>query len=298
MAVMVLAVACVALFFPFCFSWIKTSAINYMLGAVMFGMGLTLSPNDFKIVFSRPKDVCIGCAAQFGIMPLLAFALARVFNLPYELTVGLILVGCCPGGTASNVICFLAKGDLALSVGMTCISTILAPFLTPVLTWLLVGENVDVDVLSMFWSIVKVIILPIGIGLIIKHYFENITLKAIDYLPAFSSIIIAAIVGSVVSANSEKLKNIGIIIMAVVMLHNICGFALGYMLARILRMSHKKCTAVSVEVGMQNSGLACTLAQTHFAAMPLAAVPGAIFSVWHNIAGAVWAKILSRDNRM
>ena len=292
MAILVLIIAIVALIFPCSFNWIKTSAINYLLGIVMFGMGLTLTPIDFKIVFSRPKDVCIGCFAQFCIMPILALALSKIFRLPHELAVGLILVGCCPGGTASNVITFLAKGDLALSVGMTCVSTILAPILTPLLTWLLVGENVDVDMLNMFWSIVKVIIIPIGIGLIIKHFFDNFTQKATNYLPAFSSIVIAIIVGSVVSANSAKLINTGLIIIVVVALHNISGFALGYTLARFVKMPHEKCTAVSVEVGMQNSGLACSLAQTHFATMPMAAVPGAIFSVWHNIAGAVWAKIL------
>ncbi|MBO4603011.1 MAG: bile acid:sodium symporter family protein, partial [Salinivirgaceae bacterium] len=153
MAALVLAAAVVALFVPASFSWVKTSSINYLLGVVMFGMGLSLNPTDFKIVFSRPKDVGIGCLAQFGIMPLLALAIARIFGLPDELAVGLVLVGCCPGGTASNVITYLAKGDLALSVGMTCVSTILAPFLTPLLTWLLVGASVEVDVLSMFWSI-------------------------------------------------------------------------------------------------------------------------------------------------
>lgn len=293
MAAIVLLTATVALFCPNTFNWIKTSSINYMLGIVMFGMGLTLNPQDFKIVFARPKDVCIGCLAQFTIMPLLALALAKAFHLPNELTIGIVLVGCCPGGTASNVITYLAKGDLALSVGMTCVSTDLAPLMTPLLTWLLVGTTVDVDVFNMFWSIVKVIILPIGIGFIIKHFFAQFTQNATAYLPAFSTIVIALIVGSVVSANSAQLLNAGFVVLLVVMLHNISGFALGFALARLLKMNREKCTAVSIEVGMQNSGLACTLAQTHFAAMPLAAVPGAIFSVWHNIAGALLARIFS-----
>jgi len=296
MAALVLLVGVVAMFCPASFNWIKPGAINYLLGVVMFGMGLTLNPLDFKIVFSRPKDVGIGCLAQFTIMPLLAWALARIFGLPPELTIGIVLVGCCPGGTASNVITYLAKGDLALSVGMTCVSTIAAPFITPLLTWLLVGETVHVDVLNMFWSIVKVIILPIGIGFIVKHFFANFTKSVIDYMPAFSSLAIAVIVGTVVAANSSQLLTVGPLILLVVALHNICGFALGFGLAKLVRMSHEKCTAVSVEVGMQNSGLACSLAQTHFAAMPFAAVPGAIFSVWHNIAGAIWARILSVRN--
>lgn len=296
MAVIVLIVCTLSLFYPPSFNWIKPKSINYLLGFVMFGMGLTLNPADFKIVFTRPKDICIGCLAQFSIMPLLAFALAKMFNLPSELTIGMVLVGCCPGGTASNVITYLAKGDLALSVGMTCVSTVLAPLMTPLLTWLLVGTTVDVDVLNMFWSIVKVIILPIGIGFIFKHYFARFTENATACLPAFSSIVIALIVGSVVSANSAQLLNAGLVVLLVVILHNICGFALGYALARMLKMNREKCTAVSIEVGMQNSGLACTLAQTHFSAMPFASVPGAIFSVWHNIAGALLARILARRN--
>lgn len=297
MAIIVLIVCALSLFHPSSFNWIKPKSINYLLGFVMFGMGLTLNPADFKIVFTRPKDICIGCLAQFSIMPLLAFALAKMFSLPDELTIGIVLVGCCPGGTASNVITYLAKGDLALSVGMTCISTVLAPLMTPLLTWLLVGTTVDVDVFNMFWSIMKVIILPIGIGFIVKHFFAKFTQNATAYLPAFSTIVIALIVGSVVSANSAQLLNAGFVVLLVVMLHNISGFALGFALARLLKMNREKCTAVSIEVGMQNSGLACTLAQTHFAAMPLAAVPGAIFSVWHNIAGALLAKILSHKQQ-
>lgn len=296
MAALVLLAAIVALFVPATFNWVKTSSINYLLGVVMFGMGLSLNLSDFKVVFSRPKDVGIGCLAQFGIMPLLALALARIFSLPDELAVGLVLVGCCPGGTASNVITYLAKGDLALSVGMTCVSTILAPFLTPLLTWLLVGASVNVDVLSMFWSIVKVIILPISVGLVIKRFFAEATKAVTAYLPAVSSIVIVLIVGSVVSANSAQLLSVGLTIIVAVALHNVCGFALGLLLARAFKMNSRKSTAVSVEVGMQNSGLACTLAQTHFATMPMAAVPGAVFSVWHNIAGALWAKALSAKN--
>lgn len=294
MAALVLAAAVVALFVPASFSWVKTSSINYLLGVVMFGMGLSLNPNDFKVVFSRPKDVGIGCLAQFCIMPVLALAIARLFGLSNELAVGLVLVGCCPGGTASNVITYLAKGDLALSVGMTCVSTILAPLLTPLLTWLLVGANVNVDILSMFWSIVKVIILPISLGLIIKRFFAEATMAVTNYLPAVSSVVIVLIVGSVVSANSAQLLSVGLTIIFAVALHNVCGFALGWLLALTFKMETRKRAAVSVEVGMQNSGLACTLAQTHFATMPMAAVPGAVFSVWHNIAGALWAKILSK----
>ena len=290
MALIVLVVAAGALLWPGIFGIVKTSWISYLLGAVMFGMGLTLNLQDFKIVFSRPKDIIIGCIAQFTIMPLLAWTLAKTFGLPTELAVGVVLVGCCPGGTASNVITYLAGGDLALSVGMTGVSTLLAPVMTPFLTWLLVGTTVDVNPVAMFMSIVQVVILPIALGLIVNEFFPKATRRVNKFLPAFSTLAIAAIVAAVVSANSANLMTCGFIIILVVILHNLCGFALGYLLGRILGLTHPKRTAISIEVGMQNSGLACSLAGQHFQAMALAPVPGAIFSVWHNIAGAILAK--------
>ena len=184
MAFLVLAAALLALVFPDMLQQIPTKSINYLLGVVMFGMGLTLNLKDFKIVFSRPKDVVIGCLAQFTVMPLLAWGLSWLFALDEALTLGVILVGCCPGGTASNVITYLAKGDLALSVGMTGVSTLLAPFLTPLLTWGLAGKSINVDVASMFMSILWVVILPIVVGLIVKALWPKFTEKATDYLPA------------------------------------------------------------------------------------------------------------------
>ena len=294
MGALVLLTAIAALFFPQWFSAIPTKSINYLLGVVMFGMGLTLNLKDFEIVFSHPKDVVIGCLAQFTIMPLLAWLLSRLFGLDAALALGVILVGCCPGGTASNVITYLAKGDLALSVGMTGVSTLLAPLLTPLLTWGLAGKQVDVNVVSMFLSILWVVILPIVAGLIVKRLAPTFTDKAIDYLPALSSLTIATIVAIVISVNSAKLMVGGMLIILVVMLHNLCGLALGYTIGKVLRLSQPKRKAISIEVGMQNSGLASSLAATHFAAYPMATVPGAIFSVWHNISGAVIARIYSR----
>ena len=294
MGALVLLTAIAALFFPQWFSAIPTKSINYLLGVVMFGMGLTLNLKDFEVVFSHPKDVIIGCLAQFTIMPLLAWLLSRLFGLDAALALGVILVGCCPGGTASNVITYLAKGDLALSVGMTGVSTLLAPLLTPLLTWGLAGKQVDVNVVSMFLSILWVVILPIVAGLIVKRLAPTFTDKAIDYLPALSSLTIATIVAIVISVNSAKLMVGGMLIILVVMLHNLCGLALGYTIGKVLRLSQPKRKAISIEVGMQNSGLASSLAATHFAAYPMATVPGAIFSVWHNISGAVIARIYSR----
>ena len=289
MGVLVLLAAVVSLWWPASFAWIDTWVINPTLGVIMFGMGLTLSPHDFRMVMSRPKDIIIGCLAQFTVMPLLALALTWAFSLPKELALGVILVGCCPGSTASNVITFLAKGDLALSVGMTATSTLLAPVLTPLLVWLMAGTMVDVDTVGMLLSIVYVVIAPIVIGLLCQRFLPKITQAIVPYLPALSSIAIALVVCIVVSHNASRLLVGGMIVVLVVVLHNICGLGLGYLIGRVLGLAEAKKKALSIEVGMQNSGLATSLATLHFAAYPLAAIPGAVFSVWHNISGAIAA---------
>ena len=291
MGLLVLVVAAVSLFVPASFIWIDTWTINPMLGVIMFGMGLTLSPHDFKVVLSRPKDILIGCLAQFTVMPLLAWLLVWCFSLPKELALGVILVGCCPGGTASNVITYLAKGDLALSVGMTATSTLLAPLLTPLLVWLMAGTMVDVDTVGMLKSIVYVVIAPIAIGLLCQRFLPRMTKSVTPYLPAFSSLAIAITVGIVVSHNADRLMLGGMIVVLVVMIHNLSGLVLGFAIGRLLRLSRPKSVALSIEVGMQNSGLASSLAVLHFAAFPLATIPGAVFSVWHNISGALAAKL-------
>lgn len=291
MGLLVVIVAAVSLLIPASFSWIDTWSINPLLGVIMFGMGLTLSPHDFHIILSRPKDILIGCLAQFTVMPLLAWGLAWVFALPKELALGVMLVGCCPGGTASNVITYLAKGDLALSVGMTAASTLLAPILTPLLVWLLAGTMVDVDTLGMLQSIVYVVIAPIIVGLLCQSFLPKLTKSVVPYLPAFSSIVIAYVVGIVVSHNADRLLVGGLIVIIVVMLHNLLGLSTGFLIGKLIHLPKPKCVALSIEVGMQNSGLASSLAVLHFAAYPLAAIPGAIFSVWHNISGALAAKL-------
>jgi BASS family bile acid:Na+ symporter len=293
MEVLVLLVAIVALLVPASFAWIDTWAINPMLGAIMFGMGLTLSPQDFRVVLTRPKDILVGCLTQFTVMPLLALALTWAFALPQELAIGVILVGCCPGGTASNVITYLAKGDLALSVGMTTASTLLAPLLTPLLVWLLAGTMVHVDTLGMLMSIVYVVIAPIALGLLCQHLMSRIS-RLTAFLPVFSAIVIAMVVGIVVSHNADRLLTAGLLVVLVVVLHNLLGLAVGFTVGRLLRLPKPKRVALSIEVGMQNSGLASSLAVLHFAAYPLAAIPGAVFSVWHNISGALAAKFYSR----
>ena len=270
MAAIVIVVAALALLFPGTFSVVKTAWVNTLLGIVMFGMGLTLKPEDFKVVFSRPKDVIIGCIAQFTLMPFLAWALTQLFHLPTELAIGVILVGTCPGGTSSNVMTYLSKGDVALSVGMTAVSTVLAPFLTPLLTLLYAGQRVDVNPVNMFLSIVKVVLVPIALGFVVNHFFHAFTQNAVRVLPLVSTTAI------------------------VVILHNLLGYLTGFGVGKLLKLDSTKCRAISIEVGMQNSGLATSLAAAHFAQYPLATIPGAVFSVWHNISGAVLANFFAR----
>ena len=290
MAVFVIAIAAVALFQPWTFLW-TVPYITILLGIVMFGMGMTLRFEDFRLVLERPKDVLIGTVAQFGIMPLLAWILAHAFSLPPELAAGVILVGTCPGGTSSNVMTYLARGDVALSVSMTMASTILAPIMTPLLTLWLAGQWIDIPAGKMMISIAQVVIAPIVLGLLINHFFERPVQKAIKVLPLISVVAIVLIVGAVVSANAARIMETGALIMVVVMCHNLLGYALGFSVAKLLHMDMAKVKAVSIEVGMQNSGLAASLALLHFGAA--AAIPGALFSVWHNISGSLAANYLS-----
>ena len=294
MAVIVLVVTAATLFIPQTGLWVSLSWINYLLMIIMFGMGLTLKFEDFKLVFVRPKDIITGCIAQFTIMPLLAFMLCKLFNLDAALMTGVILVGACPGGTSSNVITYLSKGDVALSVSMTSVNTILAPVLTPLITYLLLSTTVNVDTYSMFISIINVVIIPIVLGFIINKFFGKFTQKAIKVLPMVSVTGICMIVASVVSHNASKILSTGLIVFTVVILHNVLGYACGFGLGKMLKFNVAKTKAVSIEIGMQNSGLATSLASTSFASLAMATVPGAIFSVWHNISGAILANIFNR----
>ena len=294
MAVVVLAIAALSLFVPASTLWIQTGWVNYLLMVVMFGMGLTLKIEDFKLVFTRPKDILLGCAAQFICMPLLAFGLSKVFALDAALTAGVVLVGTCPGGTSSNVITYLSKGDVALSVGMTSVNTLLAPFLTPLITYLLLHSTVSVDIASMFLSIVKVVIVPIALGFLINKVAGKYTQKAVKALPLVSVTAICMIVAAVVSHNAQKILSTGALVFVVVILHNLLGYLCGFLIGKALHLPVTKIKALSIEVGMQNSGLATSLAGTAFPDMAMATVPGAVFSVWHNISGAVLASFYRR----
>ena len=272
---------------------IPTTLVNPLLGVVMLGVGLTLKLSDFKVVFSNPKAVIAGILAQFIIMPGLAFFLCIVFQLPAELSVGVILVGACPGGASSNVITYLAKGDVALSVGMTCCTTLLSPIVTPALVMLLAGEAIEVSYLSMFLSIVQVVLVPIALGFLANFFLPKFSAACVKVLPLVSVVAISLIIMSVVSATASELLEVGFLIFAVVALHNVLGYVLGYVAAHALGLTRQQARTISIEVGMQNSGLATSLATVHFVNSPLTAVPGAIFSIWHNISGAIYANVLS-----
>ncbi|KAB2788876.1 bile acid:sodium symporter family protein [Brucella anthropi] len=266
--------------------------IVVLLGIIMFGMGLTISGKDFAEVAKRPFEVAIGVLAQFIIMPLLAVLLTRIIPMSPEVAAGVILVGCCPGGTASNVMTYLSKGDVALSVACTSVTTLLAPLVTPFLVWFFANQYLPVDAMSMFISIVKVILLPLALGFILQKLVPGLVKAAVPMLPLVSVIGIVLIVSAVVAVNKAAIAQSGLLIFAVVVLHNSFGLVLGYFAARFAGLSLAKRKAISIEVGMQNSGLGAALANAHFS--PLAAVPSAVFSVWHNISGALIASYYAR----
>ncbi len=268
------------------------SYITILLGVVMFGMGLTLKAVDFKIVFTKPIPVIIGVCAQFIIMPLVAFGIAKLLNLPAEFAAGLVLLGCVPGGTASNVMVYLAKGNVPLSIAMTSISTLLAPIMTPLLLLVLAGQWMPVDALSMFMSIVQVIIVPIVLGLLIKRFFPVAVEKSLTVLPLISVAAIITIVAAVVSGNAATIATSGLLIFTAVMLHNGFGLLIGYFAGKALGQDEVNRRAIAIEVGMQNSGLGVALATAHFG--PLAALPSVLAAAWHNISGPILATYWSK----
>lgn len=290
-AVWVIITAVIAYLFPEPFLGLG-AYITILLGIVMFGMGLTLNARDFKIVLTNPIPVIVGVCAQFVIMPLAAFAIAYVLKLPPELAAGLVLLGCVPGGTASNVMVYLAKGNLALSVAMTSLSTLLAPVMTPLLLLLLAGQWLPVDPLSMFKSIVQVIIIPIVLGLIIQRFFPKAVAKSVTVVPLISVLAILIIVSAVTSANGSNVASAGFIVFIAVFLHNGFGLLLGYITAMLLGLNENDRRAISIEVGMQNSGLGVALATAHFGA--LAALPSVWGAIWHNISGPILATFWSK----
>ena len=309
----VIAAACVALAFPSLFGWVQRDGhSSVILGLIMLTMGCTLSVQDFKILLSRPLDILIGSVAQFTIMPFIAWSLSRIFGLEPYLTAGIVLVGCCPGGVSSNIMSFLCKGDVAYSVGMTTVSTILSPIVTPALVYLIVGTSIDVDAIGMFRNILVVTLIPVTVGCLFnvflghKSYFKDIQ----KTLPGISVICLALIVGGVVFQVHGQLFSNGLsliaVTLAVVMLHNGLGYLLGFMVGRLFRFSTAKKRTISIEVGMQNAGMATVLANNFFAtpaaiaANPLAAlsvIPCAISCAYHSISGTIIANLYARSDR-
>lgn len=291
MAIFVVLIGIVGAVWPWTLQWVGPY-VGWLLGIVMFGMGMTLTVDDFKNVFKRPWEVFIGAFAQFLIMPLVAWALVKVFALPPELAIGVILVGTCPGGTASNVISYLARGDVALSVSMTMTTTILAPVVTPALTFLLAGAWIHVSFVSMMISIAEMVLLPVILGLAAHHFFQKGVEKVLPAMPVVSVVSIIILVGCVVSLSASRLLDVGLLMAVIVILHNLFGLGLGYAMAKAFRLDSRKSRTVAIEVGMQNSGMAASLAVMYF--NPAAAIPGAIFSVWHNISGSIVANFFAR----
>ena len=295
MAIIALLVTIIALAVPEpVHAILPTSWVNPLLGIVMFGMGMTLKLSDFKVVFTKPKAVITGILSQFIIMPLIAVALCAIFHLSGPLAVGVILVGCCPSGTSSNVMSYLSRGDVALDVSIGILSTLCAPFMIPLLMQLLASQYVSVPTQSLFLNAVKVVLFPIALGVICHMIFGKKIEKVTVALPIVSQVAILLIIGVVVAANGPKLfVASSLVAIPVVILHNLCGYSLGFGFSKLMykiypkgfRYAQQK--AITFEVGMQDSALGATLALTSFATNPLAAVPSTFFSVWHNISGSI-----------
>lgn len=280
-------------FVPSVSMWAK-GYTGYLLGIVLFGMGLTLSLDDFARILKQPLMIIVGTVAHYVIMPLIAVLLCWVFHLDGALAVGVILVGCCPSGTSSNVMSFLSRGDVALDVSIGLLSTLLAPFMIPLLMQVLASRYVAVPTQKLFISALTIVLIPVALGVACHMIFGKRIEAVTEVLPIVSQVAILLIIGAVVAANHAKLFSPEtLIVVPVVILHNLCGYALGFGFSKLMykiypkgfRYAQQK--AITFEVGMQDSGLGATLAMSAFATTPIAAVPSAFFSVWHNISGSV-----------
>lgn len=297
----IIAVAVVTYFLPELFTWVRGTTQSSILGFIMLTMGLTLTMQDMKTLAARPLDILIGTCAQYSLMPLIAWTLTIGvgyigITIPKPVIVGIILVGCCPGGVSSNIMSYLCRGDVAFSVGMTTVSTLLAPIVTPLLVLWLAGEQVEVDAIGMFLNILIVTLIPVSIGFFANLFWgKNEGFKqAQAVMPAFSVLGLACIVGGVISAVHDNLMTDGIgfflIVFAVVLCHNSLGYLTGYSVGKLFNFSTAKNRTISIEVGMQNAGLATVLASTFFAvSCPLAVIPCAVSCAWHSISGTILA---------
>ncbi len=266
-----------------------------LLAVIMLGMGMTLKWENFLDVVKSPKIIAAGVSLQYLIMPLMAFVISGMFGLSNELTAGMVLVGSSAGGTASNVICYLAKGNLALSITLTMTSTILAVGATPVLSWIYLNQFINVPIGDMFLSILQIVIVPVLAGTLINSVFEKRLIRIKPVFPLISILAIVLIIGIIVALNKERLAEIGLVIIAAVILHNLSGLLLGYWLSYKLKFDKTTCRTIAIEVGMQNSGLSVALAIKFFSS--LAALPGAVFSIWHNLSGSFLASYWGSSKR-
>jgi BASS family bile acid:Na+ symporter len=307
----IIAVAVVTYFIPELFTWVHGTTQSSILGFIMLTMGLTLTMQDMKVLAARPWVILVGTCAQFSLMPLIAWTLTIGVGylgivIPKPVIVGIILVGCCPGGVSSNIMSYLCRGDVAFSVGMTTVSTLLAPIVTPLLVLWLAGEQVEVDALGMFINILIVTLIPVSVGFFANLFWGNNAnfKKAQAVMPAFSVLGLACIVGGVISAVHDKLMTEGImffmLVFAVVLCHNSLGYLTGYSVGKLFNFSKAKNRTISIEVGMQNAGLATVLASTFFAiSCPLAVIPCAVSCAWHSISGTIlasWFRSRDKDN--
>ena len=292
--IVILIAVAISLVYPNSFKWVLSeyngiNILNLLLSIVLFTMGTTLKVDDFLNVFKNPKAIAVGISAQYIVMPIIAFVLASAFSLDTALTVGLILVGTVPGGTASDVITFLAKGDVALSVSLTAVSTVISPILTPVITLLLIGNQIHFNPADMFISIVQIVIVPIILGLILNYKFPDFCEKLKVYLPTASSIVVCLIVAGVIGANKQAILTSSAVILIVIVLQYFLAMSIGFGVGRLAGMERKQIITVAIELAFQNSGLSTSLAKTHFPNLSQATVPGALYSVLQNFAGSILA---------
>lgn len=297
--IIILLFVAASLVFPNSFQWVLSNyggvnILNLLLSMVLFTMGTTLKVEDFTNVFKKPKEISVGIATQYIAMPLIALALAKIFSLNEALTVGLILVGTVPGGTASDVITFLSKGDVALSVSLTAVSTVIAPIITPLITLVLIGNQIHFNPVDMFLSIIEIVIIPIMIGLILNSKFPDFCERLKVYLPALSAIVICLIVAGVIGANKQAILTSSSIIILVIMMQYFIAMILGFGVGYLAGMDRKQIVTVAIELAFQNSGLSTGLAKAHFPSLAQATVPGALYSVWQNFAGSILAYVFRR----
>lgn len=272
---------------PQSFVWVEPY-IKHIIGGIMFCMGATLTFADFKKIITKPKLVFVGIALQYTCMPLLAFFISKLLQLPTEFLIGMVIVGSCPGGTASNLITFFSKGNVALSVSLTLCSTLLAPILTPFILFLLLEQEVPIDVIELMKSIFWIVFFPIMDALVIRHYFEKQFQKISFVFPSLAILFISLVVAFIIGANRSLLTTMPLILFLAIILHNGLGYVTGYFISKLMHFSEKNSRTIAIEVGMQNSGLGLALANQFFNAS--VALPSALFSIWHNLSGIFIAK--------